>query len=100
MVKYMKNLVMGSTPAAELNVEEGTLLSVAHCVVVARHIVSSIEQKEGRRLPHQNPEAAAHMYDKAKFNLRGRRKSKDERAQRRRRRRKNILERKRENGRK
>jgi hypothetical protein len=42
-------------------------------------MVSSIELKEGRRLPCWNPEAAAHMYDKAKSNLCGRRKSRDER---------------------
>jgi hypothetical protein len=104
MVKYMEKLVMGSTPAAELNVEERNLLFVAHRVVVAAawHIVSSIEQKGGRRLPRRNPEAAAHMYDKAKSNLCRRRKSRDERAQRRGRRRKNIRERERteENARK
>ncbi len=34
----MEKLVMGSTPAAELKVEEQNLLSVAHCVVVVRGV--------------------------------------------------------------
>jgi len=38
MVKYMEKLVMGSTPAAELNVEERNLLFVSHRVVVARSV--------------------------------------------------------------
>jgi hypothetical protein len=57
------------------------------CIVSSWHaawrIVLLIEQKEeGWRLPHRNPEVATHMYDKAKSNLRGRRKPRDERAQR------------------
>jgi hypothetical protein len=38
MVKYMKKLVMGSTPTAKLNVEEWNLLSVAHLVVVTHGV--------------------------------------------------------------
>jgi hypothetical protein len=38
MLKYMEKLVMGSTPATELNVEERNLLFVAHRVVVARSV--------------------------------------------------------------
>jgi hypothetical protein len=39
MVKYMEKLVMGSTPGAELNVEERNLLFEAHRVVVAHSVV-------------------------------------------------------------
>jgi 14-3-3 protein epsilon len=54
MVEYMEKLVTGSTPAAELNVEERNLLSVAYKNVIgslraAWRIVSSIEQKEEGR---------------------------------------------------
>ncbi|CAK9148993.1 unnamed protein product [Ilex paraguariensis] len=54
MVKFMEKLVIGSTPAAELTVEERNLLSVAYKNVIgslraAWRIVSSIEQKEESR---------------------------------------------------
>jgi 14-3-3 protein epsilon len=42
MVKYMEKLVMGSTPAVELNVEERNLLSVAHRVVVACGVANRV----------------------------------------------------------
>ena len=65
MVQYMENLVTGSTPVAELIVEERNLLSVAYKNVIGSQratwcIVSSIEQKEegrknelGARVAHQ-----------------------------------------------
>ncbi|XP_039023079.1 14-3-3 protein 10-like [Hibiscus syriacus] len=54
MVKYMQKLVLGSTPAAELTVEERNLLSVAYKNVIGSlravwRIISSIEQKEEGR---------------------------------------------------
>lgn len=54
MVQYMDKLVLSSTPAAELTVEERNLLSVAYKNVIgsvraAWRIVSSIEQKEESR---------------------------------------------------
>ncbi|KAJ9545357.1 hypothetical protein OSB04_025064 [Centaurea solstitialis] len=54
MVKFMEKLVVGTTPAAELTVEERNLLSVAYKNVIgslraAWRIVSSIEQKEESR---------------------------------------------------
>nr|GMD93963.1 14-3-3 protein 10 [Ipomoea batatas] len=54
MVQFMDKLVLGSTPAAELTVEERNLLSVAYKNVIgslraAWRIVSSIEQKEESR---------------------------------------------------
>lgn len=54
MVEFMQKLVVGSTPAAELSVEERNLLSVAYKNVIgslraAWRIVSSIEQKEESR---------------------------------------------------
>ncbi|CAK9163602.1 unnamed protein product [Ilex paraguariensis] len=54
MVKFMEKLVIGSTPDAELTVEERNLLSVAYKNVIgslraAWRIVSSIEQKEESR---------------------------------------------------
>ncbi|KAK1432269.1 hypothetical protein QVD17_09164 [Tagetes erecta] len=54
MVKFMEKLVAGTTPAAELTVEERNLLSVAYKNVIgslraAWRIVSSIEQKEESR---------------------------------------------------
>ncbi len=38
----MEKLVMGSTPAAELNVEERNLLFVAHRVVVAHGVAYGV----------------------------------------------------------
>jgi hypothetical protein len=38
----MEKLVMGSTPAAELNVEERNLLFVAHRVVMARNVAHRV----------------------------------------------------------
>jgi 14-3-3 protein epsilon len=54
MVQFMQKLVLGSTPASELNVEERNLMSVAYKNVIgslraAWRIVSSIEQKEESR---------------------------------------------------
>ncbi|XWS14936.1 hypothetical protein CRYUN_Cryun35bG0051200 [Craigia yunnanensis] len=54
MLQFMQKLVLGSTPAAELTVEERNLLSVAYKNVIgslraAWRIVSSIEQKEEGR---------------------------------------------------
>ncbi|CAN6720548.1 unnamed protein product [Malus baccata var. baccata] len=54
MVQFMEKLVVGSTPTAELTVEERNLLSVAYKNVIgslraAWRIVSSIEQKEEGR---------------------------------------------------
>uniref|UniRef100_A0A2P2L123 Uncharacterized protein MANES_18G060900 n=1 Tax=Rhizophora mucronata TaxID=61149 RepID=A0A2P2L123_RHIMU len=54
MVQFMQKLVLGSTPAGELTVEERNLLSVAYKNVIgslraAWRIVSSIEQKEEGR---------------------------------------------------
>ncbi|XP_057504972.1 14-3-3-like protein GF14 kappa [Actinidia eriantha] len=54
MVNFMEKLVVGSTPAGELTVEERNLLSVAYKNVIgslraAWRIVSSIEQKEESR---------------------------------------------------
>ncbi|PPS11599.1 hypothetical protein GOBAR_AA09023 [Gossypium barbadense] len=54
MVQFMQKLVLGSTPASELTVEERNLLSVAYKNVIgslraAWRIVSSIEQKEEGR---------------------------------------------------
>ncbi|GMP94879.1 hypothetical protein CsSME_00044153 [Camellia sinensis var. sinensis] len=54
MVMFMEKLVVGSTPAGELTVEERNLLSVAYKNVIgslhaAWRIVSSIEQKEESR---------------------------------------------------
>jgi len=54
MVQFMEKLVLGSTPASELNVEERNLMSVAYKNVIgslraAWRIVSSIEQKEESR---------------------------------------------------
>lgn len=54
MVKSMEKLVVATTPAAELTVEERNLLSVAYKNVIgslraAWRIVSSIEQKEESR---------------------------------------------------
>lgn len=54
MVQFMRKLVLGSTPASELSVEERNLLSVAYKNVIgslraAWRIVSSIEQKEDGR---------------------------------------------------
>ena len=54
MVQFMQKLVLTSTPASELTVEERNLLSVAYKHVIgslraAWRIVSSIEQKEEGR---------------------------------------------------
>ena len=54
MVQFMQKLVLSSTPASELTVEERNLLSVAYKNVIgslraAWRIVSSIEQKEEGR---------------------------------------------------
>ncbi|CAH9067119.1 unnamed protein product [Cuscuta epithymum] len=54
MVQFMDKLVLSSTPAAELTIEERNLLSVAYKNVIgslraAWRIVSSIEQKEESR---------------------------------------------------
>lgn len=54
MVQFMQKLVLGTTPAGELTVEERNLLSVAYKNVIgslraAWRIVSSIEQKEEGR---------------------------------------------------
>uniref|UniRef100_A0A2P2L105 Uncharacterized protein MANES_02G146600 n=1 Tax=Rhizophora mucronata TaxID=61149 RepID=A0A2P2L105_RHIMU len=54
MVQFMQKLVLGSTPAGELTVEERNLLSVAYKNVIGSlraswRIVSSIEQKEEGR---------------------------------------------------